>query len=69
MYLNFNVTNKMIEACACCFEEIRLRMIEHKPVMNDSETGFIVIIPIVDSITIGEFYCRTQLAISSSFFF
>ena len=66
VYLNFNVTNttdqkmalKKIEACV---EEIRIWMIQHRLMMNDSKTEFIVIISIgnsnkvsVDSITIGE---------------
>ena len=65
VYLNFNVTNtndqkmalKKIEACV---EEIRIWMIQHRLMMNDSKTEFIVIISIgnsnkvsVDSITIG----------------
>ena len=51
VYLNFNVTNtndqkmaqKKIEACV---EEIRIWMIQHKLMMNDSQTEFIVIISI-----------------------
>ena len=65
VYINFNVTNtndqkmalKKIEGCV---EEIRIWMVQHRLMMNDSKTEFIVIISIgnsnkvsVDSITIG----------------
>ena len=66
VYLNFNVTNtndqkmalKKIEGCV---EEMGIWMIQHRLMMNDSKTEFIVIISIcipskvsVNSITIGE---------------
>ena len=66
VYINFNITNsndqkialKKIEACV---EEIPIWIIQHRLMMNDSKTEFIVIISIdnsnkvsVDSINIGK---------------